>query len=243
MILVNPAKSIKVNPTLGATQKLYAGGSDAVLKYLPEYGPTPTQITDLSGHGNHGAFTDAPTPTLVNGRWCYQFVSASTNYCTIPDITELLGATAATWLAWVRKDAYAVGQCVASDYVGAGASRWALGFEGEENSWRGIVGDNTNTSLSIHGAIAGVFTVGWHFVWMRFVGSTSKQIGCDNSIGISTDTIPAALGAGVKNATYIGRITTIYSSITLGALTIFPRAITDAERDQWRYAMKARLGL
>ena len=127
-ILINPAS---------ANWKAYAGGSNTCFKAINKGGPTPTQITDSSGRGNHGVFTDAPTPALVGDLWTYQFVSADTNYCTVPDITELLGATAATWCAWVRKDAYVANQGIASDYAGSNAvRRWYFGFESSENHWR-----------------------------------------------------------------------------------------------------------
>jgi hypothetical protein len=45
------------------------------------------------------------------------------------------------------------------------------------------------------------------------------------------------------NQTYIGRRQDFYSSMTLGALTIWPSAISDAEIQKWRYHVKRQLGL
>uniref|UniRef100_A0A6M3KVR9 Putative lectin/glucanase superfamily protein n=1 Tax=viral metagenome TaxID=1070528 RepID=A0A6M3KVR9_9ZZZZ len=244
-VLVNPSlgQTLTVNPTLGQTQKLYSGGSNTVLKYLPEAGPTPTQITDLSGHGNHAAFTDAPAIVQINGRNCYQFVSAQTNYCTVPDITELLGATAATWCAYVRKDAYVLSQYVMTDWGVAGKQNWVLGNESTENRWSAIVAGGTSANKA-EVAVNNVFTTGWHFVWMRFMGGVSLESGIDSTVGTpDTTSVPAIVASASDGTTYIGRLATTYSSMTLGALAIFPRAITDAERDLWRYKVQTLLGV
>ena len=59
---------------------------------------------------------------------------------------------------------------------------------------------------------------------------------------VSTTTV-AALGSASQNKTYIGKFATVYSSMTLGALTIWPSAISDAEIQKWRYHVKRQLGL
>ena len=239
--------TILINPALGASQKLYSGGSNTCFKAITKGGPTPTQITDTSGRGNHGVFTKAPEPVLVGDLWCYQFVNADSEYVTVPDITELLGATEATWCAWVRKDAYVANQCVVSDYSDAtwAHRKWLLGNEATENKWRVYAGDGTSATAVIE--IDSVFTTGWHFVWMRFTGgsATGLESGCDDSVGTPATTASvAALGAVAKGLTNIGRHTgTTYSSMTLGALTIWPYAISDAEIQKWRYHVKRQLGL
>ena len=226
---------------------LYSGGSDTCLKYLPEGGVTPTLIKDLSGRGYNAAFTTAPEPLLVNGKWCYQFVSGSSEYCLVPDIVPLLGATAATWCAYVRKDAYVNQASIMCDYLygTANALKWQFGFENSENNWRCRAGDGTTaTTLEI----AGAYTTGWHFVWCRFTGgsATGLETGCDNSVATPVTTASiAALGSTAQNRTFIGLYNygPYYSSQTLGALTIWPSAITDAEIAKWRWDMKAKLGL
>jgi len=244
MILVNPALSQKVNPLLGATSKVYGFGSNACFKCVNVGGATPTTMVDTSGRGNHGAFSDAPTVAqTARGLWTYQFVSAQTNYVTVPDITELLGATAATWMAWVRKDAYVASQCIGSDFAaGAGNIRWYFGFENAQNRWRCLVGDGTTSAAIL---VDSVFTTGWHFVWSRFTGgsATGLETGCDDSVAtpMSVTTV-AALGSGVKNRTYLGRLDTSYSSITLGALAIFASAKTDAEILQFKNATRPLVG-
>ncbi|MFA5379086.1 MAG: hypothetical protein WC455_25245 [Dehalococcoidia bacterium] len=202
---------------------------------------------------NHldAAFTDAPTwIQLPSGLWALQFVSAQTNYCTIPDIPELLGATSATWLAWVRKDAYIQFQCVASDYA-VGGLRWIFGSETPQSSWKGYVGDNT--TVVGPATAASVFTVGWHFVWMRFNGSsvTGLEAGCDNTVATPVSTLTvAALGTGVKNHTYIGLEggSAVKSSSTLGALAIWASktptggALSDDEISRWRESRRRLIG-
>lgn len=221
---------------------VWSGGSNTCFKALPQGGPTPTLIKDLSGHGNHGAFTVPPEPILINGKWCYQFVSGSSEYVTVPDITELLGATAATWCAWVRKDAYVQYQCVASDYSTAGGQRkWSLVYEVADGTARMAI---SNDGVAVKVVDLTGFTAGWHFLAMRFVGSTSLEGWVDNAYAVNTDAIMASLNNTVgQNHTYIGRTDSYYSSISLGALAIWPSAITDAEIQKWRYQVKALLGL
>jgi hypothetical protein len=199
----------------------------------------------MSRNHRDAVFTDAPTwVQLPSGLWCTQYVSAQTNYCTVPDITELLGATAATWMVWVRKDAYIAYQVVASDYTTAGGrKKWLFGYEGTENRWGGAVGDGATTASVV---IAGAFTTGWHFAWMRFTGgsATGLEAGCDSSVmtPVSTSTI-AALGAVDTNSTFIGNWTTYYSSITLGPLGIAARALTDEQIAIWREKYRPLIGV
>jgi len=175
-------------------------------------------------------------------------VSAQANYCTIPDITELLGATAATWMAWVRKDAYVLNQGVFSDFDAAGKRRWTFGAEAAENTWKCFVGDNTNIASS---SIANLFTVGWHFAWCRFTGgsATGLEIGIDSSVAAPSSTSAiAALGVGVLNQTLIGKQwvnagTYVYSSITLAALGIAARALTDEQIAIWREKYRPLIGV
>jgi hypothetical protein len=190
----------------------------------------------MSRNHRHAVFTDAPTwVQLPSGLWCTQYVSAQTNYCTIPDITELLGATAATWMAWVRKNGARPGvQSIASDWGGAGEARWLFGYEGSEGSWRCYVANGTD---SANNSMTGFTADAWHFCWMRFTGNsaTGLEQGIDGvtDTPVSTTSV-AALGVGVLNHTYIGRQTTIYSSITLAALGIAARALTDEQIAIWR---------
>lgn len=235
--------TILMNPS-SANWKAYAGGSNTCFKAITKGGPTPTQITDTSGRGNHGVFTTAPDVALVGDLWTYQFVSGSSEYVTVPDITELLGATAATWCAWVRKDGANIYQeCVASDYsTGANEKKWRFG-NGYTADWQASVGNGT-TDANI--AIASSFAAGWHFVWVRFTSSsaTGLETGCDNSVATPVTTAAiAALGSTGHSHTYIGRREAVYSSITLGALTIWPSAISDAEIQKWRKSTQAMLGV
>jgi hypothetical protein len=226
--------TILINPSLGANQKLYAGGSNTCFKAITKGGPTPTQITDTSGRGNHGVFTTAPEPVLVGDLWCYQFVSGDSEYVTVPDITELLGATEATWCAWVRKDAYVYRQSIANEY--ASDVGWRLGFENSENLWWVHV-------ATANAQIAGAFTTGWHFCWMRFVANnaTGLSTGVDNA-SATGDTTGVASIENSAYPLYIGRWI-VYSSMTLGALAIWPSAISDAEIQKWRYHVKRQLGV
>ena len=238
--------TIAIKPSLGATFKPYSYGSNACFKAVTIGGPTPTQITDTSGRGNHGVFTNAPTPALVGDLWTYQFVSEQSNYVTVPDITELLGATAATWCAWVRKDAYVANQCVASDFNAAGSQRWLFGREYDHaTDWYVAVGDGTNTQTA---SVSLSYAVGWHFVWMRFTGSsaTGLETGVDEAVATPKSTVSvAALGTGVKNQTYIGRypLAAAYSSITLAALGIAARALTDEQIAIWREKYRPLIGV
>jgi len=236
--------TVRIDPSLGQTLNLYAYGSNACFKAVTVGGPTPTQITDTSGKGNHGTFTTAPEPIqLDSGLWAYQFVSGDSEYVTVPDISELLGSTEATWLAWVRKDAYVKEQCVASDYVLATAEKkWVFGYELYDGRWACIVGNGTEI---VHEFIPDVFTIGWHFVWARFVGNNANglQLGCDDSTVTESTTAVAALGDTGHNHTYIGRLMADYSSITLGALAIFPSALSDADILKWRHMTASLIGL
>jgi len=247
-VLVNPSlgQTMTVNPTLGQTQKLYSGGSNTCLKYLPQGGPTPTLIRDLSGRGYNAAFTTAPEPILVNGKWCYQFVSGSLEYCLVPDIVPLLGATAATWCAYVRKDAYVSGGTLASDFRNTDTHRkWSLSESGTDGTFAYTVGNGTAT---VAASCTGYSTGAWHFVWMRYTGNsaTGLEAGVDATVAtpVSTTTVTALGSTGAQAHTYIGmQYSGAWASMTLGALTIWPRAITDAELSQWRWDMKAKLGL
>lgn len=226
-ILINPAS---------ANWKAYAGGSNTCFKAINKGGPTPTQITDSSGRGNHGVFTTAPEPVQVGDLWAYQFVSGDSEYVTVPDITELLGATAATWCAWVRKDAYVQNQCIAGDFLAtANNAKWLIGREAAENTLTLRVGDGTTYVESV---TASIFTSGWKFVWCRFTGNSAT--GLEGGVGdsvvtpVSTTTV-AALGSASQNKTYIGKFALVYSSMTLAALAIWPSAISDADINKWRY--------
>jgi hypothetical protein len=197
---------------------------------------------------NHldAAFTDAPTwVQLPSGLWALQFVSAQTNYCTIPDITELLGATAATWMAWVRVDAWVDGASIASDYTASGGlKRWIFGGgTSVDNSFSCYAGDGT-TAITL--GIASAFTVGWHFCWMRFTGAsvTGLESGVDSTVAVPASVAAvAALGTGVKNQTYIGKYSTTYSSMTLAALGISAHALTDEQIAIWREKYRPLIGV
>jgi hypothetical protein len=80
--------TILINPSLGANQKLYAGGSNCVLKDWTFGGATPTTFVDKSGSGNHGTFTDITMAQLASGLWTYQF-NGSTSYIDVADTLGL----------------------------------------------------------------------------------------------------------------------------------------------------------
>jgi hypothetical protein len=182
----------------------------------------------------------------VGDLWCYQFVSGDSEYVTVPDITELLGATAATWCAWVRKDASISSAVIAGDRINSnGEKKWAFGMS-SATAGRVLyyVGDGTAEAII---TLETAYTISaWHFVWMRFVGNSAAgfEAGCDSAVAtpISTTSV-AALGAVGQGHTYIGRYADYYNSITLGALTIWPSAISDAEISKWRNHIKRQLGL
>ncbi len=103
LIKVNPATaSWKCNPA-SANGKLYAGGSNAVLKDWPFSSATPTTLADVSGCGNTGTLQGAPTVTkLTNGPWYYTF-DGSTQYISIADTMGLnITARPLTLMAWIK---------------------------------------------------------------------------------------------------------------------------------------------
>jgi hypothetical protein len=148
-------------------------------------------------------------------------------------------------MAWVRKDAYVSGQSVAADYVNADTERkWMFGREGSENQLYEYVGNGTTTAyigLSI------VFSLGWHFMWMRFTGgsATGLESGVDNSVATPVSVAAvAALGAVGNGHTYVGRCTaSVYSSMTLATLRIHNVALSDTEIWKWRESRRSLLGL
>jgi hypothetical protein len=105
---------IKVNPSLATYQKLYAGGSNCVLKDWTIGGPEPTTFVDKSGCGNNGTFTDITMAQLASGLWTYQF-NGSTSYINVSDTLGLnITARPLTILSWVKpasdaaSDAYVI---------------------------------------------------------------------------------------------------------------------------------------
>jgi hypothetical protein len=193
-------------------------------------------------HFNGTANAISAWEKLPSGLYCPKMVSASSSYYAVPDITPLLGAKQATWMAWVRKDAYVQYHILVSDSK-SGALRWYLGYENAENRWRCLVGDNTNVQTV---QSDGVFTLGWHFVWARFTASsvTGLEAGCDNTVVTPASTVAiAALGTGVQNNTTIGKNETVYTSMTLATLRICNVALTDGQIYQYREATRRLIGV
>lgn len=126
---------------------------------------------------------------------------------------------------------------------GAGNKNWTFGYENVENRWCCWAGDGTTQTSII---VAGAYTAGWHFVWMRFTGGsvTGLETGCDSSVGtpVSTAAI-AALGAVANSITRIGRALTVYSSMTLATLRIHNVALTDGEIYQYRESTRKLIGV
>jgi hypothetical protein len=204
----------------------------------------PSSLEDVTREHNNGVFTTAPTwEKQSSGLWALKFVSGSSQYVTIPDIKQLLGAKQATWMAWVRKDASVVSQAIASDFSTAGKRRWRFG-ENNANQWIVYVGDGTNVVNSDF--INSLYTTGWRFVWVRFTGNsaTGLETGVDDAVVTPASTTSvAALGAGVLNQTYIGRRETFYASQTLGALAISILALSDTEIWKWGQSRRRLLGI
>jgi hypothetical protein len=204
---------------------------------------------------NNGVFTTAPTwEKQSSGLWALKFVSGSSQYVTLPDIKQLLGATQATWMAWVRKDASVSNQKLMADYstadIAANGVKWIFCGEGASNGLFGRVGIGTVAGY-VDTTIASVFTTGWHFAWMRYTGNsvTGLQSGCDDTASslISTTSVPQ-LGNVSNNTTHIGRInhsgaTWVYSSMTLGALAISTLALSDTEIWKWGQSRRRLLGI
>jgi hypothetical protein len=197
-------------------------------------------LVDRSRYHNNGtAYNISAWEQLPSGLYCPKMVSASSGYYLVPDIAPLLGAKQATWMAWVRKDAYVQYQTVASDFqVIVGFERWDFGDESSENLYKAVVGDGTNVAYT---STAGL-TSGWHFVWMKYVGgsATGLEAGIDNVVCTPVATVTVtALGVEVKNQTYIGRNRfSRYSSMTLATLRIHNVALSDS--DIWKYRESTR---
>jgi hypothetical protein len=193
-------------------------------------------------HFNGTANAISAWEKLPSGLYCPKMVSASSSYYAVPDITPLLGAKQATWMGWVRKDAYVQYSSVMNDFGAVGSRRWRFGYEGAENRWYCDAGDGT-TFVPI--SISSIFTTGWHFVWERFTGgsATGLECGCDGSTAtpVSVATV-LTLGVGVKNQTYIGRAG-VYSSITLATLRIHNIAISDSEIWKYRESTRRMIGI
>jgi len=195
-------------------------------------------------HFNGTANAISAWEKLPSGLYCPKMVSGSSSYYLVPDIAPLLGAKQATWMGWVRKDAYVQYQCAISDYVDAAAERkWLFGYESTESTWGALVGDGT-TVASI--SIASVFTAGWHFVWVRFTGgsATGLESGCDDSVAVDVSTAAvAAIGSVGQGHTYIGRQVAVYSSVTPATLRIHNIAISDSEIWKYHESTQRLLGL
>ncbi len=200
----------------------------------------PNVIRDMSRNHRDAVFTDAPTwVQLPSGLWCTQYVSAQTNYCTITSPAELSGATGATILAWVRKDAYVQYQSVFSDYASVNDRIVQFGWESAENTFFVRFGNDATWGKTA--TVTNAFTVGWHFVWARYIASTSIECACDSSVNTNTTSIGATLGT--PNNIYIGKHDTYYASQTLAALGIAARALTDEQIAIWREKYRPLIGV
>jgi hypothetical protein len=202
-----------------------------------------SDILDLSRYHNALTPNDVVYKPLPRGLWCPES-NGSSGYFTIADIPPLLGAIKATWMAWVYKDWYVQYQCIASDYVDAAAERkWIFGYESADSTWGALVGNGTTTA-SI--SVASVFTVGWHFVWVRFTGGsvTGLEAGCDDTVAVPVSVAAvASLGAVGQAHTYVGRQVAVYSSIVLATLRIHNVALTDGEIYQYRESTRRLIGV
>ncbi len=203
-------------------------------------------LVDRSRYHNNGtAYNISAWERLPSGLYCPKMVSASSGYYLVPDIAPLLGAKQATWMAWVRKDAFVNYQAVTDDYSAnpVAKRRWMFGDESPENLWYCIVGDGTTTAAI---GKSGAYTTGWHFVWLRFAGGslTGLETGIDNSVAtpVSTASV-ASLGADVKNNTKIGSNEGIFSSQTLATLRIHNLALTDTEIWKYRESTRRLIGV
>ncbi len=177
--------------------------------------------TSNSNDGTKGAGAAAPTEVAGTVGRAQQFVAANQQLITLPDSAALLGATQGTWTAVVRKDAYVAQQCICSYSFGADDRKgWIFGYESTLNAWRGNVGDGNN---QIGITLAGAFTVGEHFAWMRFVGNDAAgyTAGCDagSAVPVSTATVAQLLNTAANDLT-IGKYQTVYSSMTLDELRL-----------------------
>jgi hypothetical protein len=205
----------------------------------------PSSLEDVTREHNNGVFTTAPTwEKQSSGLWALKFVSGSSQFVTLPDIKQLLGATQATWMAWVRKDAYVADQTIAGDYATtAGHLKWKFLDESAENRFQVYVGNGTT---AVQKYTNSVFTTGWHFCWMRFTAAsaTGLEHGVDSIVGATGDVSAiAALGNTSYGHTYIGRYATLYSSITLGAFAISALALSDTEIWKWGQSRRRLLGI
>ena len=195
-------------------------------------------------HFNGTAYNISAWERLPSGLYCPKMVSGSNSYYLVPDIAPLLGAKQATWMGWVRKDAYVQYQAIATDYTTTGGhKRWVLGYDNPDGTLNNTVGNGITLAATV---CTGFTTGAWHFVWMRYTANseTGAETGIDNTVGTPVSTTSVlALGAGILNHTYIGRYTSYYSSITLATLRICNVALTDGQIYQYREATRKLIGV
>ena len=84
--------------------RLNIKGGRAVLLTLPQTGGVePTELSDFSGNGNSGTYTDITDTQLANGLWTWTLVKDNANKITIADHASLDLTSALTMAIWLKK--------------------------------------------------------------------------------------------------------------------------------------------
>ena len=167
-------------------------------------------LPDLSGYNNHGTLTNFSNPPTATSGWGGQGVILDGVNDFIDILDPVLGSTAMSVCAWVKKTAYMQYQGIVTDYQSVAPYRnWLLGYENPENTLFFYVGDGTNTNSQL---ITGFTANIWHFVCGVFdVNQDLLRIYLDNNYQSKTTTInnigstlaPAGYHAiGKYNGTY-----------------------------------------
>lgn len=202
-------------------------------------------LTDYSGNNRNGTLGSTPGADTNDPAWqTYGLSFATDDYATLPGLNAALaGKTACTVFCVARSTA------IPTTYGGIVAQTTSTlsdrTFVMLDAHHDGVTEDNV--SFAISGGAASVVAIcpgrlgaTWGCVIGRYVGGASVE--CRKGAGTwaaNTTSVPAAINPTPGATACIGRYNTYYLTGGIGAIVVYPFALTDAQVSQTYGALKA----
>ena len=224
--------SIRITP--GASEKIavYDFGSNAVLKGGIEFGAEPSKLTDKSGCGNDGVYTNITDVQLASGLWTWDFNGTSSIInCGQDTSLNITGSLSVAF--WANWDADNVSYTIIGREDAADDRSWycrkylsdPLGFV--------VSGNGTTFAEWVSATIPAKDT--WHFIVMVYTagGTPTMAIylnGVDDGGSLLAGTIPTSIVdvADIDLTLGVRRGTTELYDGALALPRIFPSALSPA---------------
>lgn len=201
-------------------------------------------LTDYSGNGYNGILGSAIGDITNDPTWTGQGLSFSTDdYVALPGVNAALaGKTACTVFCVARATTLTVYAGLVGQTSGSQSDRTFVLLDAYSN---GVTSDNISFgvgsgSASTLAIAPGRLTSTWECAIGRYIGGVSVE--CRKGAGAwaaNTTSVPAAINPTPADTACIGRYHTYYLTGGIGAIVVYPFALTDAQVSQTYGALKA----